>query len=103
MNTVNTMNTMDTQGAYNTIQKFTKTSSGRGFAISVNSLFMDRFNVNLRVLHLTPARYDVLVSDLSSKWGLPRKEFVGLYHKDIDFQDLKDDVDFVVATLSGVK
>jgi len=94
---------MNTQGAYDTMQKFTRTSSGRGFAISVNSLFTDRFNVSLRLLHLTPARYDVLVRDLSSKWGLPRKEFVGLYHKDIDFQDLKDDVDFVVDTLSGEK
>ena len=81
---------MKTQGAYDTMQKFTKAKTGYGFAVFVNKMG------TVQLQHLTLARYDTLVNDLNSKYGYIRKEFVGLYNKKVKLKDLQADVDFVV-------
>ena len=78
------------QSAHDRMQEFTKARDGYGFAVYVDGM------ARVKLEHLTLKRFDVLVRDLESRYGVHRKEFVGLYTKKVRLDDFHDDIEFVV-------
>jgi hypothetical protein len=84
---------MNTQDAYDTIIKVSRSQKSRGGTFAV---FCDKEDYNLKVMHLTERRKAILHKDLEYKFGIQRKELVGVYNMKLTVRDLQDDVDCVI-------